>query len=45
MVSLETAGSTTVPRIHVGFQKEPVFVRLKLPQLGRPLGGLPVLDL
>jgi len=45
MVSLEAAGGTAVSRVHVSLQKEPVRVRFKRPQLSRPLGRLPVLDL
>jgi len=45
VMSLKAAGGTAVPRVHVGLQKQPVLVRLERPQLGRPLGRLPVLDL
>ena len=45
MMSLKAAGGTAVPRVHVRLQKKPVPARLERPQLGRPLGRLPVLDL
>src|SRR5215831_12433165 len=45
MMPPETTRSPAVTGFHVGFEQQPIFVCLDLPQLSRPFRRLPILDL